>query len=231
MHAIRKLLPAFAVSLSMLLGACDSSESETANQTNNPTDPTDGATSLLIAIEDQSVIWDSFAIESYTYRYNAIPVGSDPGCPVVDIPNPIFVDVENGSVVRATVDGTELSVERYQTFTQVFDTMRENIDRIVRTPRFSASLGYPERYTTSDPIEDCPSWEIDYIFDYCGTNTLDCGSAQRTPLTRQRCEVAGGVFTGDPGDGSVHRADFLCESGLPPRGTISEPDNEGAVCC
>jgi len=186
---------------------------------------------LLIAIEDQSVIWDSFAIGSYTYRYNVIPVGSDPGCPVLDISNPIFVDVENGSVVRATVDGTDLPAERYQTFNQVFDTMRENTDRIVRTPRFSSSLGYPERYTTSDPTEDCPSWETDYMFDYCGTEASDCGSGQRTPLTRQQCEVAGGVFTGDPGDGSVHRADFLCESGLPPRGTIAEPDNEGAVCC
>jgi len=186
---------------------------------------------LLMAIEDQSSIWKSFALESYTYRHNAFPSGSDPGCPVAGIPAPVLVNVENGSVVSVRAGTVDVPIERYQTIDQIFDSLREDIDHIVRTPLFSSNLGYPQRYTTSNPIEDCPSWETDHQLDYCGIDSLDCGSMQRPLLTTEQCAAMGGVYRGDPGDGSVHQADFRCESGLPPRGTISEPSIEGAVCC
>lgn len=55
-------------------------------------------------------------------------------------------------------------------------------------------------------------------------------------VTRQECGGVGGVVVGDPGDGSVHAPDFLCEDGQPPLATVipqpGEPiASEGEVCC
>jgi hypothetical protein len=66
------------------------------------------------------------------------------------------------------------------------------------------------------------------------------GDAQAEPpssLTIAECEAAGGMVVGDPGDGRVHRADYICAStGDPPIATIRAADGEpifieGAVCC
>ncbi len=60
---------------------------------------------------------------------------------------------------------------------------------------------------------------------------------ERESMTAAECEAAGGSVVGDPGDGSVHRSDYICDSsGEPPIATIRAADGEpmfieGAVCC
>lgn len=55
-------------------------------------------------------------------------------------------------------------------------------------------------------------------------------------LTSTTCLEMGGTVIGDPGDGRVHKPDYVCASGRPPLGPITfekgEPiPVEGAVCC
>lgn len=62
------------------------------------------------------------------------------------------------------------------------------------------------------------------------------GSTPGMPMSVEECGAAGGRVVGDIGDGRVHRADYLCDNGEAPLGTISYKDGEpiateGAVCC
>ena len=55
-------------------------------------------------------------------------------------------------------------------------------------------------------------------------------------LTAEACEASGGVVVGDIGDGAIHRPDYRCPSGAPPKGDIHAPEGgpiaiEGSVCC
>jgi hypothetical protein len=55
-------------------------------------------------------------------------------------------------------------------------------------------------------------------------------------MTAQECVKAGALVFGDIGDGRVHRADYLCDNGEVPLGTIVPTQGqpmatEGAVCC
>lgn len=54
--------------------------------------------------------------------------------------------------------------------------------------------------------------------------------AERPTLTAEECENDGGTIVGDPGDGSVHREEYRCESGEAPIGRV-ESGIEGSVCC
>ena len=58
----------------------------------------------------------------------------------------------------------------------------------------------------------------------------------RPEITAQACEAGGGSVIGDIGDGAIHRADYMCPSGLAPTGSIRAPEGgpiaiEGSVCC
>jgi len=58
----------------------------------------------------------------------------------------------------------------------------------------------------------------------------------RPEMTAQACEAGGGSVVGDIGDGAIHRADYMCPSGLAPTGSIRTPEGgpiaiEGSVCC
>ena len=60
--------------------------------------------------------------------------------------------------------------------------------------------------------------------------------ADRPLLTAAQCAEMGGSIVGDPGDGRVHRPDYICEGREPPLGTIQfeaaeSISIEGAVCC
>lgn len=60
--------------------------------------------------------------------------------------------------------------------------------------------------------------------------------AARPEMTAQACEAGGGRVVGDIGDGAIHRADYMCPSGLAPTGSIRAPEGgpiaiEGSVCC
>jgi len=62
------------------------------------------------------------------------------------------------------------------------------------------------------------------------------GSTPGMPMSVEECTAAGGQVVGDIGDGRVHRADYLCNNGEVPLGTINYSDGEpiateGAVCC
>lgn len=59
---------------------------------------------------------------------------------------------------------------------------------------------------------------------------------QRVNLSRAQCSELGGVEVGDIGDGRIHRANYLCENGKPPLGSIVSINGqpiatEGSVCC
>lgn len=54
--------------------------------------------------------------------------------------------------------------------------------------------------------------------------------------TVAQCDRDGGRVIGDIGDGAIHRPEYRCESGLPPKFTIFTPIGEpgsieGSVCC
>ena len=56
------------------------------------------------------------------------------------------------------------------------------------------------------------------------------------PLTSAACLEMAGTIVGDPGDGRIHRPDYVCENGQPPLGPIEFAEGqpipvEGAVCC
>ena len=58
----------------------------------------------------------------------------------------------------------------------------------------------------------------------------------RPPMTSAECEAKGGSVVGDIGDGAIHRADYACEGGQPPIGSIKPAEGEpiaieGSVCC
>ena len=58
----------------------------------------------------------------------------------------------------------------------------------------------------------------------------------RPTLSSAECEAQGGEVIGDIGDGAVHRPDYVCASGAPPMGSISNTAGEavaveGSVCC
>ena len=60
--------------------------------------------------------------------------------------------------------------------------------------------------------------------------------ANRPSLTTAQCAEMGGSIVGDPGDGRLHRSDYICESGETPLGTIQFEAGEsisieGSVCC
>ncbi len=60
--------------------------------------------------------------------------------------------------------------------------------------------------------------------------------ADRLLLTMAQCAEMGALIVGDPGDGRVHRPDYVCEGGEPPLGTIQFEAGEsisieGSVCC
>ena len=60
--------------------------------------------------------------------------------------------------------------------------------------------------------------------------------ADRPLLTMAQCAEMGALIVGDPGDGRVHRPDYVCEGGVPPLGTIQFEAREsisieGSVCC
>jgi len=55
-------------------------------------------------------------------------------------------------------------------------------------------------------------------------------------LTAEACEASGGVVVGDIGDGAIHRPEYRCANGAPPKGNIQAPAGgpiaiEGSVCC
>ena len=80
---------------------------------------------------------------------------------------------------------------------------------------------------SEDPVDGAPVEEGD-------TGGED---GQLASLTNAECVAAGGTVVGDPGDGSVHRPDYVCaDSGEPPIASIQPGDGEpiaieGAVCC
>ena len=58
----------------------------------------------------------------------------------------------------------------------------------------------------------------------------------RKPMTARECQQEEGFVVGDPGDGRIHRDDYLCLNAQPPLGVIvpieeGPVDIEGAVCC
>ena len=60
--------------------------------------------------------------------------------------------------------------------------------------------------------------------------------AERPSITTRQCVAKGGEVVHDPGDGRVHRKNYLCKNGKPPIGTIRFEDGEpisfeGSVCC
>lgn len=69
-----------------------------------------------------------------------------------------------------------------------------------------------------------------------GSADAAAGQEQKT-LSNAECVAAGGVVVGDPGNGSTHRSDYLCEqTGEPPIAIIMPAEGEpipieGAVCC
>ncbi len=85
-------------------------------------------------------------------------------------------------------------------------------------------------------VAACAPHANDHFVDQSGLPGL--GSAHATQMTSQECTDAGGVRVGDIGDGRIHRAEYLCENGEMPLGTII-PDSdknepifiEGSVCC
>jgi len=54
-------------------------------------------------------------------------------------------------------------------------------------------------------------------------------------VSTKQCNDAGGEVIGDIGDGRIHSADYLCDNGTAPIGTIRDQDEpvmtEGAICC
>jgi hypothetical protein len=59
---------------------------------------------------------------------------------------------------------------------------------------------------------------------------------ERKELTQEECTTHGGSVVGDIGDGATRRPDYVCPSGSPPLGNISQPPGgpiavEGMVCC
>lgn len=54
-------------------------------------------------------------------------------------------------------------------------------------------------------------------------------------MSAKECSDVGGELVGDIGDGRIHKADYLCNNGTAPIGTIYTQDEpvmtEGAVCC
>jgi len=62
-------------------------------------------------------------------------------------------------------------------------------------------------------------------------------TAERPTMTRDECTAAGGVITGDIGNGAIHRPDYVCAgNGQPPIATVVPADTEpfaleGEVCC
>lgn len=129
---------------------------------------------LLAQIEDQQALWDASSLDSYVYRSLSIAAGNgEPGCPIVDIPEPLLVTVENGSIVSVGDEVDEIVLARFRTIDQHFDFMRDNVDRLLLTATYSQALGYPTRYRIADPIEDCPSWSVDFDINVCGDD-FDC---------------------------------------------------------
>ena len=62
------------------------------------------------------------------------------------------------------------------------------------------------------------------------------GPTPGMPMSVEECGEAGGHVIGDIGDGRVRQADFVCDNGEVPLGTITYKDGEpiateGAVCC
>lgn len=69
-----------------------------------------------------------------------------------------------------------------------------------------------------------------------GSELPGLGSKHSIQMTAQECLKSGGLVVGDIGDGRVHGADYLCENGEVPLGTIVPTQGqpmgiEGAVCC
>lgn len=103
----------------------------------------------------------------------------------------------------------------------------------------SAPTGFEQALAMKDiyyrPTDNVRSYII--ISLVTALTAATCSSQNgEAPLTTAQCIQAGGSIVGDPGDGSVHRPDYICESGLPPLGAIrfleGEPiPVEGAVCC
>jgi hypothetical protein len=68
------------------------------------------------------------------------------------------------------------------------------------------------------------------------SSTSDPLEGERQSLSEKECEEQDGIVVGDPGDGSTHRADYVCSSGKPPLASIRQREEEpfyieGAVCC
>ena len=60
--------------------------------------------------------------------------------------------------------------------------------------------------------------------------------AGRPSMTAAECEASGGRVVGDIGDGAMDRADYTCEGGKAPTGSVRPAEGEpvaveGAVCC
>lgn len=72
--------------------------------------------------------------------------------------------------------------------------------------------------------------------DSWGGSTSGAATTGDIPLTYQDCLDEGGSIVGDPGDGSVFEADYLCPDGQSPLGILDfEPGmpfpKNGGVCC
>jgi len=130
---------------------------------------------LLTQIADQEAVWNAASLDSYVYQYTGTPAtDGDPGCPAFDILPPALITVENGSIVKVTLDGVEeSSAFGFRTIDQHFDNMRDNVDRLQPTPSYSQALGYPTSYRTANPIEDCPSLSSVNSINICGDD-IDC---------------------------------------------------------
>lgn len=60
--------------------------------------------------------------------------------------------------------------------------------------------------------------------------------ADRKTLTEEECSSKNGKIMGDPGDGRIHRPNYICPSGKPPLGSVRYETGdmipvEGSVCC
>jgi len=128
---------------------------------------------LLKQIEDQEALWDAASLDSYVFQYDARPFGSDLGCPAFNTGPPLFITVQNGSIVNVTDGVEEISDSGFGTIDQHFDFMRDNVDRLLPTATYSQALGYPTLYRTADPIESCPSLTTEFLIKVCDDN-FDC---------------------------------------------------------
>ncbi len=86
--------------------------------------------------------------------------------------------------------------------------------------------------STSEPEDDLSTGDENIMIEERGDPPpgFPEPGVERPEMSAEECTDAGGEVVGDIGDGSTHRADYVCASGASPIGM--EPVGiEGAVCC